>query len=287
MSSITLRNIPGKSWEDARQHSGAPLSLLRRQGSMPVLPLEHRAWDTQHFGYPVASITSPDLDSGTMECALLHAQKQGYQLVYWASRYELDDHEPCLREYQGLLVDRKTTFTKTLHPILEPKDDASLKFTEWQPEIHSAELIELGVAAGRWSRFAVDPRIPHEKFLSLYEIWMVRSMAREMSDMVIVVQEQGSKSLLGMVTILLDGDVGQIGLIAVSEQHRGRGLGRGLVAAADRWMLDHGAKSAQVVTQLQNLAACRLYENAGYKIEKTEYLYHFWLPPRLQTMRAS
>ena len=89
-----------------------------------------------------------------------------------------------------------------------------------------------------------------------------------------------------MVTIIMEGDVGQIGLIAVSEQQRGRGLGRRLVEAADRWMFDHGAKSAHVVTQLQNVAACRLYENAGYKIKTIEYLYHFWLPARIQAMRA-
>jgi dTDP-4-amino-4,6-dideoxy-D-galactose acyltransferase len=111
-------------------------------------------------------------------------------------------------------------------------------------------------------------------------------MARELCDMVLVVQEEGSKIPLGMVTISIEGDVGQIGLIAVSERQRGRGLGRQLLEAADRWMLSQGAKTAQVVTQLQNVAACRLYENGGYQIEKIEYLYHFWLPARAPALRV-
>lgn len=253
---------------------------------MLALPLEHRAWDTQHFGYPVASISNPELTSDAMERLLLVAQKQGYQLVYWSSRQEQDPRTLYLHAFQGTLIDRKTTFSKTLQPSLIPINDGNLQFQEWHPAKHSAELIQLGVAAGRWSRFAIDSRISHDKFLSLYEIWMRRSIARELSDMVLVVNEPGSEVPLGMVTILMDGDVGQIGLIAVSEQQRGRGLGRQLVAAADRWMFDHGAKTAEVVTQLQNVAACRLYEHSGYKIEKIEYLYHFWLPARLQAMRA-
>jgi dTDP-4-amino-4,6-dideoxy-D-galactose acyltransferase len=260
--------------------------FLRRPDLMPALPFEHRAWDTQHFGYPVASISNPEMESEALERSLLHAQKQGYQLVYWASCQELDTNSPCLQEFQGMLVDRKTTFAKSFRSQLATQDDAQFRSVEWQPGDHSAELMELGVAAGLWSRFAIDPRIPRDKFLSLYEIWMLRSIARELCDTVLVVQEKDGSVPLGMVTVLMDGDLGQIGLIAVSEQQRGRGLGRRLVEAADRWMLERGAKSAQVVTQLQNVAACRLYENAGYKIEKIEYLYHFWIPARVQAISA-
>ena len=253
---------------------------------MPALPLEHRAWDTQHFGFPVASICSPDLASDDVERSLEHAQEQGYQLVYWSSRRELEPNTPWLSEFQGLLADRKTTFAKTLqpHPVVTGSDEFNIR--EWQPGEHSAELIELGIAAGLWSRFALDPRIAREKFESLYETWMRRSMARELCDMVLVVQQRDSNIPQGMVTISLKEGIGQIGLISVSEKQRGRGLGRRLMEAADRWMWAHGAKSAQVVTQLQNVAASRMYENAGYKIEKIEYLYHFWLPARVKALSA-
>ncbi len=253
---------------------------------MPELSLDHRAWDTQHFGYPVASISNSELDSAALARLLQAAQKQHYQLVYWASCDELDQSELCLREYRGTLIDRKTTYAKTILPNPVPPNDGKYQIIEWQAGKHSDELIELGVAAGLCSRFALDPRIAPEKFRALYEIWMRRSIARELSDIVLVVQEHGANIPLGMVTISMKGELGQIGLISVSEQQRGRGLGQRLIEASDRWMLDHGAKTAQVVTQLQNVAACRLYENGGYQIEKIEYLYHFWLPARAQALRT-
>lgn len=253
---------------------------------MPAIDLEHRAWDTQHFGYPVASISNSGLEPEAVERVLRDAHKQGYQLVYWASRREHNDNAVWFRQYQGILVDRKTTYVKPLRPAITNNNSDSYRFLEWNPEQHSPELIELGVAAGIWSRFCVDPRIPRDKFRSLFEIWMRRSLARELSDMVLVVQEQGSTVPLGMVTISIKQGIGQIGLIAVSEQLRGHGLGRLLVDTADRWMLEHGAHSAQVVTQRQNVAACRLYEQAGYQVEGVEYFYHFWLPARVQAIRA-
>lgn len=248
---------------------------------MHEIALNHRAWDTQHFGYPVASITNSALEPEAVKRALHAAQKQGYQLVYWASSQECDINSAWIREYQGILVDRKTTYSKTLRAAAAKENSGSFQFVEWNPDEHSPELIELGVAAGLWSRFGVDPRIDREKFRSLYETWMKKSLARELSDMVLVVQEGSSSTPLGMVTISVKQGVGQIGLIAVSEQQRGRGLGKMLVDAADRWMIEHGAHSAQVVTQLQNVAACRLYEQAGYKVESIEYFYHFWLPTRV------
>jgi dTDP-4-amino-4,6-dideoxy-D-galactose acyltransferase len=260
--------------------------LLCTPDLMPAIDLDHRAWDTQHFGYPVASISNSDLEPEAVERALHAAHMQGYQLVYWASRREHDINAPWLREYQGILVDRKTTYVKAMRPVIASIDSGNYQFVEWNPEQHSPELIELGVAAGLWSRFGVDPRIARDKFRSLYEIWMRRSLARELCDMVLVVQEQGCTVPLGMVTISLQDGTGQIGLIAVSEQQRGRGLGRMLVDAADRWMLEHGAQNAQVVTQLQNVAACRLYEQAGYQVDAVEYFYHFWLPARVQAIRA-
>jgi dTDP-4-amino-4,6-dideoxy-D-galactose acyltransferase len=249
--------------------------------------LQHRAWDTQHFGYPVASINRSDLGAEEVHRVLQFAQQQGYQLVYWASRREYAEDSDWMREHQGMLVDRKTTYFKKLAPLETEQESGNFSFVEWDPNEDSPELIELGVAAGLWSRFGVDPRISEEKFRSLYEIWMRRSLARELSDMVLVVFENGSSVPMGMVTITINQGVGHIGLIAVSEHQRGRGLGRMLVEAANRWMVKHGATSAQVVTQLHNRAACRLYEQAGYQVEAIEYFYHFWLTVEVCALRAS
>ena len=74
--------------------------------------------------------------------------------------------------------------------------------------------------------------------------------------------------------------LGKIGLLAVAEQARGRGVGRRLVRQANEWMTLHGAHEARVVTQLANEPACGLYRACGYTLAAVEDYYHFW-PPAL------
>ena len=70
---------------------------------------------------------------------------------------------------------------------------------------------------------------------------------------------------------------GDIGLIAVHPDHRGKKMGENLVYAAQTWFRSHGYTEGQVVTQGRNNAACNLYTKCGYVVEKEEYFYHIWL----------
>jgi GNAT superfamily N-acetyltransferase len=139
-----------------------------------------------------------------------------------------------------------------------------IRVVEWPRMPPTEPLLRLGVAAGLYSRFRVDPRMPAGAFDSLYRTWTTRSALGELADALLVAAPPGEEAdPLGIVTIALDGQAAQIGLIAVREDARGGGVGSMLIRAAHRWMLDRAARRATVVTQLDNGDACRLYERAG------------------------
>ncbi len=128
-----------------------------------------------------------------------------------------------------------------------------------------------------YSRFGVDNRIPPDKFEELYRVWIERSVRREIADDVLVVTNgAGVESLAGMVTVKVTEGVGNIGLIAVSEEYRGQGIGSLLVQAAHHWMYRRHASEMNVITQRANAPACRLYERTGYSLASVQYYYHFW-----------
>jgi dTDP-4-amino-4,6-dideoxy-D-galactose acyltransferase len=119
--------------------------------------------------------------------------------------------------------------------------------------------------------------MPAGAFESLYRTWTARSATGELADTLLVAAPPGREGEpLGLVTIAIDGPAGQIGLIAVRDEARGRGVGSMLVAAAHRRMLARAAWRATVVTQLDNAAACRLYERSGYRLADLRNFYHFW-----------
>ena len=137
------------------------------------------------------------------------------------------------------------------------------------------DLERLAVQTGEYSRFNVDPNFPKEKFIELYKTWIRNSVRKELADEVLTIQQ--GENIVGMVALGNKNNRGDIVLMAVDESCRRRGYGETLVKAAQSWFVGNQYKVGQVVTQEDNIPACKLYKKCGYSIEKIEYYYHFWL----------
>jgi dTDP-4-amino-4,6-dideoxy-D-galactose acyltransferase len=240
--------------------------------------LQSLPWDSQHFGFPVASLDGPELgDAELLEW--LHAARRGHvKLVYWAAAPGRVVSQPLLDEFGGLLVDRKITFQVDLRALgSDVRAVAACRITKHSRGEPSPAVVRLAVAAGVYSRFRLDPRIPRLSFERLYENWIVRSVHGELADMVLIAgRDSSAGDPAGLITISVNEGQGSIGLIAVDESARGRGIGRSLIHAAHRWLLRRQAQRVTVVTQLENVAACRLYESCGYQHADLRDRYHFW-----------
>jgi dTDP-4-amino-4,6-dideoxy-D-galactose acyltransferase len=236
-------------------------------------------WDTEHFGFPVARVTETDLDDTSLSEALRAAARKGVRLVYWVSEPGRRVSPLVLGEFSGTLVDHKATFVARL-PETCPSDGDSQPATA-RVSVHPrgstpARLIELALVAGTRSRFRVDPRFPRDRFEHLYETWIRRSVEGEAADAVLVASRPDDPEVVGMVTVSEARGEGQIGLISVLDRVQGLKFGTTLMRAAHRWMIARGASSSRVVTQLDNLAACCLYERSGYRLDGVKDFYHFW-----------
>jgi dTDP-4-amino-4,6-dideoxy-D-galactose acyltransferase len=240
-------------------------------------PFVELTWDSDFFGFPVAKVVA-ELDDWSLNKTLAGARAAGIRLLYYLS---IEDHpvpSRLLKEFTGALVDRRVTFGKAGPGPACPALSSSWSICEFPQVLPTQELLELAVAAGAFSRFAVDPRIPRSQCAKLYESWMQQSCLGEMADCVLGAFEAGPFSpCLGMITLAFAEDEARIGLIAVQAKARGKGIGSALIQAAHRKMAERGICRAVVITQLANVPACRLYERCGYRICDVQNYYHFWL----------
>jgi len=179
------------------------------------------------------------------------------------------------RVHGGFLADEKVTYARELGGMSEARAASAYTALPYPATTPDAALTELALQSGKYSRFRQDPRFPRELCDKLYTCWITRSVSKEIALEVLVVKEHSD--LLGLITLGTKGGRGDIGLMAVAEHARGKGIGRTLVTDADRFFEERGYTYIQVVTQRRNLAACHLYESCGYKIEKVENVFHFWL----------
>ncbi|HTM55328.1 MAG TPA: GNAT family N-acetyltransferase [Pirellulales bacterium] len=259
------------------------MSGTTTQGKPPTLvPLE---WECGHFGYPVARLDLPGGGDAALSNALELARRQGFRLVVWPTTGDRHLPHEILDRFGGALADRKATFSRSFAGESDsgtaPAPGLECSVVPYSGSVVSPELYKLAISAGAYSRFRLDPNFSQQQFEAMYRVWIERSVSREMADAVLVATAGRSgasdERLAGMVTVAESAGVGKIGLIAVSDSSRGKGIGSSLLLAAHRWMQERGARQARVVTQLDNAAACRLYERGDYSLSALEHIHHFWL----------
>jgi len=137
------------------------------------------------------------------------------------------------------------------------------------------DLKNLSLISSQYSRFRRDPRLA-DNANSMYREWIHASLSRKLADDIFVHWE--GDVINGMVTIQKteESGVATIGLIAVDESSRGKGIGKRLLLAAESSLVDTGIETLEVVTQGENAAAINLYHQCGFVIKSKQGVYHWW-----------
>ncbi len=239
------------------------------------MPIENREWDSRFFGYPVASASFgpalprlPDILAARDE-----ARQAAVRLLYLF----LPPVDAALRssiEQAGFLpVGQKVEYARKvgMPPPMEPGPDIALCRES------SAPLEQLALESGSHSRFRLDPGFRNREFERLYGEWLASSLRGDQGKQVFVAGSAARP--LGLVTLEPGPSAARIGLLAVDASQRGRGLGRRLVAEAERFCVRNRIAELQVATQSANRGACRFYETCGFGKSSETDVFHAWLMP--------
>lgn len=228
--------------------------------------IEYLDWDSSFFGLKIGKFHVSTLTIEDVDVLLNQKQLQSYDLVYVFVDTPTKESSDYLLVNGGTLVDEKVIYEKSV-----PKGvHQHLDLINYHGEC-TEQLINLALASGHSSRFKVDNRLNH-KFEEFYTLWMKKSVDKVLADNVFICQKDDK--ILGFVSIKIKDTMGQIGLIAVDEQQRGKGIGRALIAECDMLLMSKQIATHQVVTQKQNFGACALYEKCGFKIKEIQTIFH-------------
>jgi len=233
--------------------------------------LEYLSWDSDFFSKKIGKISCNSNAESELRLLLSKAKEQGYQLVYVFGEENLFLDQLFLKKYYAKLVDRKVIYTQSLVAT----EKTINKVEEYKNLIITDELESLSYLSGACSRFRLDNHFEPEEFFRLYKTWMSKSLSGELADKVFVVRELNE--IVGIVTLKFQKEVGNIGLIAVSETVQNKGYGKDLINACRNAVISEGFQQLEVPTQMGNISACRFYEKCGFKIKSITNIYHFWL----------
>ncbi|MDI3521384.1 MAG: dTDP-4-amino-4,6-dideoxy-D-galactose acyltransferase [Anaerophaga sp.] len=228
--------------------------------------IEYLKWDSQFFNLKIGRFESEKLTLQLFRKVFESKQKGSYNLIYLFTKTVEADASEELKRKHIYPIDEKVVFSKKVSNQNFLPENIKLYF-----EPLDQSLLNLALLSGHKSRFKTDNRLNH-KFESLYTLWIQKSITGEMADAVFVAKSDNR--IEGFVTVQKKGEQGQIGLIAVAPEAQGKGIGSKLLHTADYWYWQNNLKNCSVVTQIDNTAACALYEKNGYCKERMELVFH-------------
>lgn len=227
--------------------------------------IETMDWDSKFFNFLVGRICLHDPKQITELYEFTH--NTAFKVIYIFLDCPTDKKIAEIKKIAPL-YDKKVCYNKNV------SNDAGIpeKICLYRGKL-TKDLLSLALISGQYSRFKIDPLFK-PWFEKLYTIWIEKSLSGEMADAVYVATL--GKSMAGFITVKKKYEDGQIGLVAVHPDFRGQGIGSSLLKAADFWFLTNGIKNASVITQRDNLPACRLYEKNGYSVCTETAIFHLW-----------
>lgn len=177
-----------------------------------------------------------------------------------------------LEGFRQTFAETKIVFAKSLSKNTNPTD--SFIISAFDTEVSKKLIYNLAFESGKCSRFRLDTNFKQSEFEKLYKIWVDNSFTKEFADDIVVYKKQND--ILGFVTYKLFSEFATIGLIGVSPEFQGEGIGRKLLQAVERKLINNKTEELRIPTQLNNEIACKFYERLGYKIIEKKIIKHYW-----------
>lgn len=227
-------------------------------------------FDSELFGYNIFSITLNNNDFLPAVSYCKEARAKGAKLIYIISSKEL----PVALEPEKKLVDRKVTYEICLGKKNNSSYSGEIK--EYTLKKASKALLNLSLDAGAYSRFNKDSNFKDKEYIKLYNLWIEKSVSKDIADKVLIYL--AGQNIAGFITLkVCEQRLGNIGLLSVNEAFRGQGIGQKLIKHALKDFFENGCRKVEVVTQLENQPACKLYEKCGFSQVDIKYIYHLWV----------
>lgn len=238
---------------------------------MSELRIEKLEWDSAFFDLNVLKIDLSNSTFSTIELAIeIAILINTTQLIYFFCKPNQVEHHLYLQSIGAKLYDQKVIFAQVLDGNYNSNNSIkSLSKKEITPQ-----MVSLAVQSGEFSRFKLDTKIPHEKFVELYRIWITKSINKEIATETFGYYED--EKLLGIITLGIKNKRADIGLLAVDSKSRGKSIGNKLIEHTMNFAKMKNFKTIQVATQLENELACNFYKKNKFIQESVTNIYHLW-----------
>lgn len=244
---------------------------LLKESSSPnsIEGLHPDAWLTQILNKNTYRLDISGKNTAQIESSFKAAtsQQQGPLFIFTKVKTA---HSIVVAQLQDLgfkLVDTAVTFQKS---ILNPTSSSNVNVREARPE-DQAMVVEIARENLTTSRFHLDSKIPQEIAREIKSRWVENFFNQKRGDELLLAEIENQIAAFSL--FLFSGETLIVDLVASRKEFRRRSAARSLLQFSEQKFKQFKFLSA--TTQISNQTAIQFYENYGFKILKSEYVFHF------------
>jgi ribosomal protein S18 acetylase RimI-like enzyme len=237
-------------------------------------PVALLGWDTNYWGFPVGRIAPHVRSAAQLGAADAWCTDHGVVVVFLLAPVAELGRVNAATRLGFQYVDLRCTLWRAEAdaPGLGAPAGTLVRVAR-DADREAMELI--AGRAHRNTRFYGDARFGGAACDELYRTW-IRNSCDGWAQFVLVAET--NRSVIGYVTGHCGGEGASIGLLAVDEAWRERGVGAALVRAAVSRFADAKAGPVRVSTQGNNPSVQALYQRLAFTTEALELWLHKWYP---------
>lgn len=233
-------------------------------------------WDTNHFGFKIAKMSSFDDIRGDLK----RFSDSGVRLII--ARVEASQYasvRDLIREGFEFMT-TEVYYKRAIRNIAMPHDDPRLIVRPFGGGNELDILVEITREsfANYMSHYSLDPKLDRSRCADVYVEWIKNSCSGELADAVFVGIVKGM-GIVGYMTGRKISDTGgEYGLGAVSPKaqiQRARVYANMMISLMD-YFQKRGLKFMRVSTQVDNYVVQKIWIENRFEIYKSEYTFHKW-----------
>lgn len=234
-------------------------------------------WDSNFFKINIACVTKNTLTENELSDILSFCQYEKIDCLYFLADPNDKNTIQVALANDFKKVDERTSFELDLTTHQDVFHHRGTTYIR-PVELEDLEILEQIARQNHTdSRFFTDKNFDLNKSAEMYATWIRKHVNGEASAVFVPVC---NKKPSGYVSCIEKQDItsfhGEIGLIGISPDCQGQGIGSALIDFALEWFSNECIHRVQVITQGQNQKAQNLYKKFGFEIKNIEHWYHRW-----------
>ena len=236
--------------------------------------LKYLEWDSNFFGFPIARLDGGRLTKEMAADVDLWCKTKGIRCLYFMTDFLDPSTVEIAQQFGYKVVNIRIELRLRIQDYrFTPQNKSVVEIR--QGEISDLEfLLPIVDESFPYSRFIIDRNFDANRSKELYRIWLRNTFLKVPNDPIYVSLIDGR--LVGFFTGSITGDTGIGELMAVSSLARGKGIGSVLLNAIINHFESRGVKEVIFPTHSQNIAAQRIYAEAGFKTASVSLWFHKW-----------